>query len=188
MSEPLQPIEESSIEPTDADSSTAEAAVDKGGNRPFEPTKEQRRNVLEMVGLGITQEGICRLIINPRTKLPIGDRTLRTYFRHELDTGMAYVSTQVGQSLLKKARGNRAGSVTAAIWLSKVLLGWKERVSVEVETKSGVLITPTGMTPQEWVKKMTEQNELAKEPGADAADTDTALAGADTDTTTPTED
>ena len=53
----------------------------------------------------------------------------------------------------------------AAIWFSKCRMGWKERIVAEVEVKSGVLVTPAGMTAEQWLAAAAERAAKQVEPG-----------------------
>jgi len=85
--------------------------------RRHQPTEEQRRQVMTMAGFGIPQPEIARLI-------NISDRTLRTYYRRELDTGATEANVRVAQSLYTMAVKDRVPS--AAIFWLKSRAGWKE--------------------------------------------------------------
>ena len=138
------------------------------GRPPFEPTDEDRKRVETLVGLGLRQEEICLLVTNPTTGEPIGEKTLRRRFEHELKVGAPKANALVAESLFRRAtKGEGPGAVTAAIWWSKIRMGWKERTIVEVETKSGVLIPPASMTPAEWIEAANARAVDAKEPGAE---------------------
>ena len=56
-----------------------------------------------MAGAGITEEDIAQVVIHPGTKDPIGVKTLRKYFRQELDGGHTKADAQVAQGLFKNA-------------------------------------------------------------------------------------
>lgn len=90
----------------------------------FEPTDEQRKLVESTSGLGITQNDICHLVINPETGGGISKKTLNKYFRLELDVGGSKAKTMIAQKLFTHMEN---GNVTAAIFLAKVRLGWVER-------------------------------------------------------------
>jgi len=106
---------------------------ERGRGRPaFEPTGEQRNMVETLSGLGIPQEQICLLIINPTTGKPIDLKTLHKHFRDELDTGLAKANSTIAQSLFKHATGKGPGAVAANIFLAKVRLGWKEAQTVDL--------------------------------------------------------
>jgi len=94
---------------------------------PFEPTAEQRRLARGMSGLGLPQEQIALL-------LEIDPKTLRKYFRDDLDRGMAEANVKIAQSLFNMA--TTGGSVAAAIFWMKARAGWREKHDVTVKTDS----------------------------------------------------
>src|SRR5215470_18111655 len=79
-------------------------ATNTGGRPPFEPTAEQRQNVEIMVGIGITQLEICRMVRGPNGR-PINKRTLEKHFRKEIDTGAAQLRSQVGNFMISVIKG-----------------------------------------------------------------------------------
>jgi hypothetical protein len=91
------------------------------GKPPFEPTKEQRRMVSILAGMGRPHKEIATLVINPRTGKPIDDVTLRLRFPEELCQAKAKVSLILGTSLLGKAR---AGDNGALGMLARNHWGW----------------------------------------------------------------
>lgn len=83
----------------------------------YRPTDEQRRQVMTMIGLGITQGEIAQMLEIART-------TLHKHFRRELDTGMTEANMRVAQSLFINATKNM--SVQAQVWWTKARMGWKD--------------------------------------------------------------
>lgn len=83
----------------------------------FQPTEEQRRQVKALAAYGNKQEEIATL-------MGISMRTLRKYFRQELDRGIVEANTKVSQSLFKLACD---GNVTAMIFWLKCRGNWRER-------------------------------------------------------------
>jgi hypothetical protein len=69
------------------------------GQPPFKPTKEQRRMVSILAGVGRPHKEIATLVVNPRTGRAIDDVTLRLRFPGELCQAKAKVSLIVGTSL-----------------------------------------------------------------------------------------
>jgi hypothetical protein len=138
--------------------------------KPFEPTVEQRSNVKTLASIGMRQEEIVLVVINPQTGRPIDEKTLREHFRQELAQGPVIANAQVGQALLQKAIGDGHQSVAAAIWWTKCRMGWADRVSIELESKSGVLVPPAAMTPEQWIAMAAAANEGKKEPGTEEGD------------------
>jgi hypothetical protein len=104
----------------------------------FEPSAEQRGQVKVMAGYGIKHDDIAYA-------LKIDPKTLRKYFRTELDEGMALANVNIGRSLYEMAVGrpaqvDQAGVVvreelkpdkSAAIFLGKTRLGLRETSRVE---------------------------------------------------------
>lgn len=89
----------------------------------FTPTKEHRAQVLAMTGYGIPQAEIAVM-------LEIDNKTLRKYFRRELDTGMTEANVRVAKALWENAvRHNHAG---AQIWWTKARMGWKDAQDINV--------------------------------------------------------
>jgi hypothetical protein len=101
----------------------------RAGRPAFRPTDEQHRQVEAMVGYGIPEDQICRLITNQQTKRPIDGKTLRRHFRSEIETGQVKANVSVAQSLFRMAIG---GNVAAAIFWLKTRMGWKETAAVEM--------------------------------------------------------
>lgn len=121
------------------------------GQDCHEPTPQGREQVKSMSGYGIPQDEIARL-------LEIDPKTLRKYYRDELDTGMTEANAAVAESLYKSAVEDR--NVTAAIWWTKSRMGWKERV--EVTGKDGGPINMRNLSDDELDRRITR---LAAESG-----------------------
>jgi len=139
----------------------------KGGKPMFVPTDDDRKRVETLAGLGIKIEDIRYMVENPRTGKPIDDDTLRRHFKAELSSGRPKAHAAISQSLFKKATGDGHQSVAAAIWWTKTQMGWREKVAVEVEAKSGVLVAPTSMSPEEWIAATAARAAGKKEPGTE---------------------
>lgn len=88
----------------------------------FQPTDDQRRQVLTMTGFGIRQDEIA-------DALEIDKKTLHKHFRRELDTGMTEANVRVAQALYTNAV--KHNSVAAQIWWTKARMGWKEAQVLE---------------------------------------------------------
>jgi hypothetical protein len=82
----------------------------------YSPTEDHRRQVLAMAGFGISQAEIA-------TVMKCDSKTLRKFYRHELDTGAIEANVRVVQSLFRNATRN--DSVAAQIWWTKTRMGWK---------------------------------------------------------------
>jgi hypothetical protein len=94
---------------------------------PHEPTAETRKLVESSSGLGLPHESIAVLI-------GIDDKTLRKYYRTELDLGKAKANGQIAKTLFGKATG---GDTTALIWWTKTQMRWAETVKQEITGAEG---------------------------------------------------
>lgn len=104
----------------------------------FKPTEEQRRSVRTMSGYGVNQDDIAMV-------LAIDPKTLRKYFRQELDEGLATGNVKIGQSLFEMGVGRPAQydeegrmlreelkpDKSAAIFLGKARLGLRDTQRIE---------------------------------------------------------
>ena len=79
------------------------------GRPRFEATNEQRRAVEILVGLGIPQAHIRRLV-RDRWDRPISENTLRKYFKPEIARGAAKVNALMGLFIVKTILGKAAAS------------------------------------------------------------------------------
>ena len=103
------------------------------------PTKVTRKLVSELVGFGIEQPHIAE-------RLGITDRTLRKYYKSELETGQSLLVSKVAASLFKKAMSPKSGmpGVTAAIFILKTRGRWKEATVVEHTGSDGAPLQTGG--------------------------------------------
>ena len=92
-----------------------------------EPTPETQRLVESSSGLGLPHESIAVLV-------GIDDKTLRKYYRHELDMGKAKANGQIAKTLFSKAT---SGDTTALIWWTKTQMRWAETVKQEITGADG---------------------------------------------------
>ena len=112
-------------------------------NREHNPTDETRKMVESTSGLGLPHEQIAILV-------GIDDKTLRKYYRTELDTGKAKANGQIAKTLFSKAV---AGDTTSLIWWTKSQMRWSETVKNEVTGADGEPLTGINVTfvkPNEW--------------------------------------
>jgi hypothetical protein len=91
------------------------------------PTDESRRMVESTSGLGLPHEQIAILV-------GIDDKTLRKYYRTELDMGKAKANGQIAKTLFSKAT---SGDTTALIWWTKTQMRWAETVKQEITGADG---------------------------------------------------
>ena len=91
------------------------------------PTPEMQKLVESTSGLGLPHEQIAILV-------GIDDKTLRKYYRNELDMGKAKANGQIAKTLFQKAT---AGDTTSLIWWTKAQMRWSETVKQEVTGSNG---------------------------------------------------
>jgi hypothetical protein len=101
-----------------------------GGRPRHEPTDKIRRQVKTMIGFGVPQEAIAEL-------LEIDPKTLRLYYRHELDTGVSEANLNVAQSLYNMAVRDKIPA--AAIFWMKTRAGWKEPPQTQVSNTTVIV-------------------------------------------------
>ena len=81
-------------------------------------TENHRRQVLTMAGFGIKHADIARV-------MRCDAKTLRKFYRDELDTGMTEANVRVAQSLFEMATKHKIPA--AAIFWLKARAGWRDR-------------------------------------------------------------
>jgi hypothetical protein len=92
-----------------------------------------------LAGLGIPQEKICQLVINPQTAKPLDEKSLRKHFKREIATGEIELDAQVGNFIVSTILGRAPppGTVaidnphvrgSLAIFFARTRMGWKEPV------------------------------------------------------------
>lgn len=100
----------------------------KRGRKNHKPSAEQKNLVKLCMASGFTQEETANV-------LEIDKKTLRKYYRDELDFGREQANVQVAGSIFRSAvRGN----MQAAIYWSKVHMGWRDNT----ETQTVINIAP----------------------------------------------
>ena len=102
----------------------------KPGSNAYEPDDNDRKQVLVLVGMGLTHDQIAKV-------MGISDESLRKHFRDELDTGEAKLNAAVAKNLYNIATKQGAGSVAAAIFWMKTRAGWREKDRLELTGKDG---------------------------------------------------
>jgi hypothetical protein len=95
--------------------------------RDHKPTPQTRKLVESSSGLGLPHESIGVLV-------GIDDKTLRKYYRAELDMGKAKANGQIAKTLFTKATN---GDTTALIWWTKTQMRWAETVKQEITGADG---------------------------------------------------
>lgn len=113
----------------------AAKAKRKPGRPEFEPTQADRDLVVVMAAMGIPEDHMVLAIRNPRGNQPIGVKTLRKYFRDEIDKGVVQANSKVAASLFKNATTATeqfpAGNPTAQIFWLKTRARWQQRPELQ---------------------------------------------------------
>jgi hypothetical protein len=101
---------------------------------PFEPTEEHRKMVSQFTAVGMTEAQIVMLMINPATGKPITPKTLRKFFREELDSGGLKANYKVSSNMFKMATGDGKHAFNAGkYWLNCRAPGeWSERNHLDI--------------------------------------------------------
>lgn len=102
------------------------------GMPPHEPTRATRDLVKLHTMVGTTQEAIASII-------GIDPKTLRKYYRAELDQSKAKANATIGGALFNKAK---SGDTTAMIFWMKTQAGWRETQQID-HTTNGKDMTPS---------------------------------------------
>lgn len=111
-------------------------------NTPHEPTDKTKAEVTALYSFGTPQEEIAKY-------LDIDPKTLRKYYRQELDTAIVKANAKVGQFLYQNAAGQTLGQgathsdcVRAAMFWAKTRMGWRETENVN-HTSDDRSMSPT---------------------------------------------
>ena len=99
----------------------------KRDTTPHQPTSETRSLVRMHTTVGTDQETLARI-------MGIDPKTLRKYYRDELDVSKAQANATIGGALFNKAKG---GDTTAMIFWMKTQAGWREKQDVNHVSEDG---------------------------------------------------
>jgi hypothetical protein len=109
----------------------------------FKPTDQDREVVRLLSGFALPHDRICKAVRNPLTRRAINVQTLLRHFEHEMEQGRAAVDQLLAGTLAKKLRD---GNIVAAIWISKNLWGWADKVEQQrtghTQTDVNIRIAP----------------------------------------------
>jgi hypothetical protein len=106
--------------------------------RPHEPTAATREVVQLHATVGTPQPIIADII-------GIDEKTLRKYYREELDQSKAKANAQVGGHLYRKAIG---GDTAAMIFWMKTNAGWREKSDLNLTSDDGSMSPPAKIIVQ----------------------------------------
>ena len=103
--------------------------------RPHEPTNHSRELVSLHATVGTPQETIADI-------LEIDSKTLRKYYRKELDQSVAKANATIGGTLFNKAK---SGDTAAAIFWMKTRAGWSEKREFNHTSSDGSMTPKSGL-------------------------------------------
>ena len=105
---------------------------------PHEPTRATRELVQLHTMVGTRQEAIASII-------GVDPKTLRKYYRDELDQSKAKANATIGGALFNKAK---SGDTTAMIFWMKTQAGWKETNVNELTSPDGSMSPKSSTDPE----------------------------------------
>jgi hypothetical protein len=117
------------------------------GRPPHRPTDFTRKMVISAIGMGIEQTAISKL-------MDIAPKTLRRFYRSELDTGVARANFKVARSLYGRASGGK-DTIASIFWL-KARAGWEDRQRVQHEGLPEKITVSFMLEPPEKEAKMID--------------------------------
>lgn len=113
---------------------------------PHSPTPESSAQVSALSSYGIPQEEIARY-------LDVDSKTLRKYYREELDGASVKANAAVGRFLYQNASGQtlekgatHSDCVRAAMFWAKTRMGWRETQELNLKSEDRSM-TPRGIDP-----------------------------------------
>lgn len=109
------------------------------GRPPHQPTDLSRRTVALACFSGMTHEQIARLI-------EVDEGTLRKHYQEELTRGADKIAAAVAGNLVTIAtqQQDRKAALTAAIFICKARLRWRDRDPFDAEAEAKVKKLPDG--------------------------------------------
>jgi len=110
---------------------------------PHAPTEATRQTVQLHTMVGTNQTDIARV-------LDIDEKTLRKYYRDELDLAKSKANATIGGALFNKAKN---GDTAAMIFWMKTQAKWAERHELDHSSTDG------SMTPQSPVVILPQKND-----------------------------
>ena len=99
------------------------------------PTEATRQTVQLHTMVGTTQSDIARV-------LDIDEKTLRKYYRDELDLAKAKANATIGGALFNQAK---FGDTSAMIFWMKTQAGWREKTDINHTSEDGSMSPKPGI-------------------------------------------
>ena len=103
------------------------------GRKPHKPTDAMRQTVQLHTTVGTRQEVIADI-------LGIDEKTLRKYYREDLDQSKSKANAKIGGALYNKALG---GDTAAQIFWMKTQAGWRETTVIAGDEDNPLVMKAT---------------------------------------------
>ncbi len=117
---------------------------------PHAPTDATRETVQLHTTVGTTQADIARV-------LDIDEKTLRKYYRDELDLAKAEANATIGGALFKRAK---SGDTTAMIFWMKTQAGWRERTDINHTSEDGSMTPRPSITAVDAIEAAKQYQKI----------------------------
>ena len=117
---------------------------------PHAPTDAARQTVQMHTIVGTTQADIARV-------LNIDEKTLRKYYRDELDLAKAKANVTIGGALFNQAK---SGDTAAMIFWMKTQAGWRERKDINHTSEDGSMSPKPAITAVDAIEAAKQYQKI----------------------------
>jgi len=117
---------------------------------PHAPTDATRQTVQLHTMVGTTQADIARV-------LDIDEKTLRKYYRDELDLAKAKANATIGGALFNQAK---SGDTSAMIFWMKTQAGWRERKDINHTSEDGSMSPKPAITAVDAIEAAKQYQKI----------------------------
>jgi len=117
---------------------------------PHAPTDATRQTVQLHTMVGTTQADTARV-------LDIDEKTLRKYYRDELDLAKAKANATIGGALFNQAK---SGDTSAMIFWMKTQAGWRERKDINHTSEDGSMSPKPAITAVDAIEAAKQYQKI----------------------------
>jgi type II secretory pathway component PulL len=117
---------------------------------PHAPTDATRQTVQLHTMVGTTQADTARV-------LGIDEKTLRKYYRDELDLAKAKANATIGGALFNQAK---SGDTSAMIFWLKTQAGWRERKDINHTSEDGSMSPKAAITAVDAIEAAKQYQKI----------------------------
>jgi len=117
---------------------------------PHAPTDATRQTVQLHTMVGTTQADTARV-------LNIDEKTLRKYYRDELDLAKAKANATIGGALFNQAK---SGDTSAMIFWMKTQAGWRERKDINHTSEDRSMTPKAGITAVDAIEAAKQYQKI----------------------------